>query len=226
MEGFLMTKHVDLFTPEEHLVLAYWLRVKPVDQQRGDDHADDVVCRWGFDCDGNVYSSIDAAVASIVLERVQKRLPQWAGSRPDGHGGHEVLLSRHIRARRSRRVVELTPQHLLSIDWGGSPGYGWPIVYNATWVPLYERYIVTASADGSDAYGACDFALGSFGVSEPTVATAAEIIQGDWEIQLLEHGQQRWGCMFGNGLITKAQATAMADQAWAEKTEEDLDDFG
>ena len=49
-----MTKQVDLFTPEEHIVLADWLRVKPIDQSGGDHYAEDIVCRWGFDCDGNV----------------------------------------------------------------------------------------------------------------------------------------------------------------------------
>ena len=114
---------------------------------------------------------------------------------------------------------------MLSIEWAGAPLYCWPITYNVTWVPLYNRFIVTASADGPDAYGACDFALGSFDGTGSVTSAAAEIIQEDWEIQMLEHEVPRWDCLFGTGLITEAQAVGMADRVWAARSEEDLEDL-
>ena len=68
-----MTKQVDLFTAEEHLVLARWLRQEPLERPVAAVDIDDIVAGWGFDCASDVYASIDAAAASIVLERIQDR---------------------------------------------------------------------------------------------------------------------------------------------------------
>ena len=70
---------VDLFTPDDHAILAEWFRMKtPVFVQE-----DEAISRLGFDRAPDLYRRIDAAVAFIVLERAGQRLPQWSAIRDD-----------------------------------------------------------------------------------------------------------------------------------------------
>jgi hypothetical protein len=41
----------------------------------------------------------------------------------------------------------------------GGPGYPWPESYHVTYIPGLEKFIVTASRDGADAFGCADHAL-------------------------------------------------------------------
>jgi hypothetical protein len=54
-----------------------------------------------------------------------------------------------------------SPEFTLAIDWTMSaPGFSWPVSYHLVWTPIYERFVVTASADCPDAFGYADFVLG------------------------------------------------------------------
>jgi hypothetical protein len=69
---------VDLFTPEEHRILSSWLEVEP-EAECQPPPIKDALRRLGFEDDpGLPYSNVHAAVAFIVLEPVEKRLPQWS----------------------------------------------------------------------------------------------------------------------------------------------------
>jgi len=73
---------VDLFTSDEHAVLAEWFGAEPPSFSKDID-ADEASNRLGFVERPGHYQLIDPAVAFIVLENVEKRLPQWAVVRED-----------------------------------------------------------------------------------------------------------------------------------------------
>src|SRR5215469_10794024 len=69
---------VALFTADEHAIIARWLGRKPVLEARGID-PDEALERLGFHRKpSNLYTTLDAAVAHIVLEGVEDRLPSYA----------------------------------------------------------------------------------------------------------------------------------------------------
>jgi hypothetical protein len=214
MEGFSMAKietsAVDFFTADEHAVLARWFEVEPPADAR---HIvpDQAVSRLGFGEEPDQYRSIDAAVAFIVLERVEQRLPQWACINAE----NVLILAREYRTQIKNRKVLVQPQHLFTINWADSgPGFSWPTAYNVTWLPLYDRFVVTASADSPDAYGYCDFAIGGFGIETPVKEGAKKVICEDWTNQ---EQQRRWAYLFSTGLISQSEANAWADEVWASE---------
>jgi hypothetical protein len=111
---------------------------------------------FGERCEPN--SQTAAAVAHIVLEAIEDRLPCLG------------LLERRrtdLRPKVSRAGSEAataggaSPEFTLAIDWTMSaPGFSWPVSYHLVWTPIYERFVVTASADCPDAFGYADFVLG------------------------------------------------------------------
>jgi hypothetical protein len=73
---------VDLFTPDEHAILAEWFSVKSPALAE-DIMVGEAISKLGFDNAPDLYRRIDAAVAFIVLERAEQRLPQWSAIRDD-----------------------------------------------------------------------------------------------------------------------------------------------
>jgi hypothetical protein len=106
---------VDLFSPDEHAVLADWLGVRPPKCAKGIDPAD-AMARLGFEKEPSHYRLIDAVVAFIVLENAEKRLPGWSALRADG-------------------------------------SFVCALAYYLTWLPRYDHFVVTASADCPGARG-------------------------------------------------------------------------
>ena len=102
-----------------------------------------------------------------------------------------------------------------------APGFSWPVSYHLVWLPIYERFVVTASADCPDAFGYADFALGHFGRDENVGQSVIEIIKGDWMMQRDECGQRRWEEFLHSGLVKKAAVHALADQVWPEIANDD-----
>jgi len=150
------------------------------------------------------------------LERIQGILPQWAMVRDD-----TVTLARQINERMANRTIELLPRDLFTINWADSgPGFSWPIAYFATYVPLYDVYIVTASADSPDAFNVCDVALGHFKASEDIVEASLQIIKKDWSSQYQGWDQQRWAYLFDWNLVSNEKAHEAADEVWNEEDEE------
>ena len=88
------------------------------------------------------------------------------------------------------------------------------MAYYVTWLPYYDRYAVTASADCPDAFGYCDFALGAFGIDTPIKEGARKIICADWSDQHTQGEQQRWAYLFSTELISKQEAEAWAEHVW------------
>ena len=149
-----------LFTDVEHIVLASWFgQQPPIDAARI--KLDEVLVQLGFGKDCRPYSQTSAAVAHILLEAIEDRLPVWACWK-----GDNLIRSRRHREphQKPQRQAALLPSELFAINWASSgPGFDWPVTYNLVWTPIYDRYVVTASADCPDAFGYADFALGHFG---------------------------------------------------------------
>jgi hypothetical protein len=202
---------VSLFTADEHLVFSDWFGVDHPDSGRP---IGDILDEWHIADEIVFYRRTDAAVAQIVLEGIQDRLPTaWASSSG---------LTRTFSDRRAHRRVELWPTHLFTINWANSaPGLSWPVAYKATYIPGFDRTVVTASADSTDAFGVSDIAIGSFGPEVTILQGSHKIIVSDWSSQFASHNQQRWEYLEYTGLVSDAEAQAWADEAWPETREED-----
>src|SRR5262245_42400821 len=178
-----------LFTHDEHAVLSDWFG-QQAPAAAAHVELEDALDRLGFGERCGPYSQTAAAVAHIVLEAIENRLPAWACWK-----GDELICARRYRGpdQKPRRRTVLLPSALFAIDWALSvPGFSWPFSYHLVWTPIYERVVVTASADCPDAFGYADFALGHFGREENVGQSVVGIIKGDWTMQRDECGQQRW----------------------------------
>jgi hypothetical protein len=218
MEGFSMFRRaVDLFTPDEHAILADWFRTKPPGCAQ-DILLQDAAKRLGFTKEPCHYLLNDAVVAYIVLEQVERQLPGWSAITDDG----EFVTERHFRdlsAIPHRKVAVLPPRHL-TINWADSgPGYSWPVAYYVAWLPYYDRFVVTASADCPEGFGYCDFAIGSFGIEKPLKGGARRVICDDWHNLRSAGEQQRCAYLFNTGLISEEEADTWAEEVWPSEIE-------
>lgn len=114
------------------------------------------------------------------------------------------------------------PTHLFTINWASTgPGYSWPNQYNLTWVPLYEQYVVTVSADSPEGLGGyTDLALGSFGPGGDVEDSIRAVIVGDWHTQAMEWDQRRWEYVLEPGLINATTLMEWARQVWKNENED------
>ncbi len=216
----MATKSINLFLPEEDRIISSWLKIEPKADLPEDLTLETALENLGLNQEVSVHSTTDFAVASILLERVQGALPQWASVSDSG-----VKLGRHYRDRAAERTVELTPRHLLTINWADSaPGFSWPEEYRVTYVPLYNVHVVTGSVDSTDLYNVTDFALGHFASKNNALQASAAIVQSEWRNLFQCYDQQRWEYLFDEGLIDFALASDLADEVWGEGDEDDIDD--
>jgi hypothetical protein len=209
-----------LFTNDEHAVLSDWFG-QQAPAAAAHVELEDALAQLGFAERCGPYSQTAAAVAHIVLEAIEDRLPAWAC-----WNGDELIYARRYREpdQKLRRRAALLPNLLFAIDWAMSaPGFSWPVSYHLVWTPIYERFVVTASADCPDAFGYADFALGHFGRDENVGQSVIEIIKRDWMMQRDECGQNRWEEFLDSGLVKKPAVHALADQVWAENDDDDDD---
>jgi hypothetical protein len=208
------TNEDDLFTADEHAILARWFGVEP----RGEANsitAENAINRLGFAEKPAYRTLLDVAVAFIVLRKTEPRLPQWNASR-----GDEVVFAHEYRDRITRpdRRILMQPRPLFEINWAGNaPGSGWAVTYYLTSVPIFRRYVVTASGNNPDALGYCNFALGAFRGDEPIKNAIRDIICADWKLQYDERNQQRWTHPFRAGFVTEVEANEWADDVWEDK---------
>ncbi len=207
-----------LFTDVEHAVLAKWFRQrKPAAAARIT--LDDALAQLGFEEPCEPYSRVAAAVAHVVLEAIEDRLPVWACMR-----GDDLIQSRSYRepSQKPRRRAALLPSELFAINWATSgPGFEWPVSYHLVWIPIHERFVVTASADCDDAFGYADFALGHFGRDKNVGQSVIRIIKRDWIMQRNECSQERWETLLRTGLVKHAAIEMLAEEVWAQDDEEE-----
>ena len=205
---------VDLFTADEELVLSTWFEIdRPPHGRR----VEDIFDGWNIPGEIPDYRRIDTAVAQILLERIQDDLPNWTAL-----AGDRFVIARGNFDRRARRKIELWPHHLLTINWADSgPVFSWPVAYKATYVPVFDRTVVTASADCPESFGGVsDVAIGAFGSETSILEGSRRIIISNWTNQWREHNQKRWVYLFDTGIVSKAEAGAWADEVWGDGVNE------
>ena len=170
------------------------------------------------DCYNNLSEfSIPNAVARIVLSTVQHRLPQWAA-----HGEDGLVFGRYPFGKHAGKL-NILPQFLFGINWASTaPGFSWPVDYYVGYLPFYDVYIVTASADSPDAFGYNDIAIGHFQADDDILNSCERVIRTDWQRQLDEWDQQRWENLWNTGLISRERATKLADCVWGKQTQEEF----
>jgi hypothetical protein len=152
------------------------------------------------------------AVARLVLDGIQNRLPSSA----IGYGG-SVVLTRDYTAKSSRKL-DLLPRFLFQINWANSgPGISWPVAYYLAWLPVYDVFVVTESADSPEALGYCDRALGWFGVDTPVTEGAKRVIAGDWQHRYDEWGQEQWEHFLDAGLVSSGEVWSWAAEVWVNE---------
>ena len=154
-----------LFTAAEFRILARFFGRCPEYRQLGGD-LEQVQ-------DNGACKSLDGAVARIVLERIQHRLPNWMVKDRSG----DWVETRSIARSRTERKVLLRPIFVGAREgFGAGPGCSWFCHYHATWVPLFDRFVVTESGhDGEDR------AMGHFDAARGFDNEALhEIVDADW----------------------------------------------
>ncbi|MEI8033514.1 MAG: hypothetical protein WCH05_09235 [Chlorobiaceae bacterium] len=157
---------------------------------------------------------IPHAVARLALGKIQNRLPQWYCSR-----GDDVMFGREITPHEQRQEA-FFPRALFTINWADSgPGYSWPESYYVTLYPGFNRYVVTASADSTDAHGINDFDVGWFPADCGWIEGSRELLVRYWKGEPFGWDCQRWAYIFDEGEISDETANAWADEAWPDSVE-------
>ena len=215
-----------IFHPLEHAILCDWLQrerppgISGIDIEAQLDGPDDgpVTLKSALYGDTNEFTLANA-VARLVLGAIQQRLPTTAICYTD-----QIVLTRDYNPK-GKRKLDLLPRFLFQINWADSgPGISWPVAYYVTWLPLYDVYIITESADSPDTFGYCDRALGWFDPDTPLEEGAQRVIAGDWQYQHDAWDQQHWEHFWEEGLISSADAWAWAAEIWEDEEDEDWEE--
>ena len=155
----------------------------------------------------------EVAVAQILLSPIQEGLPNWGYVDDDG----SEIISRLPQHRLPDARLNFNPQHICTINWADSgPGFSWPEAYYITYLPSFNCHVVTASRDGTDAYGCTDHAIGFIEGASGSVEVAKQVIINSWINQRNTYDQERWAYLFNEGLIDNSTANAWADEVWSE----------
>jgi hypothetical protein len=160
-----------------------------------------------------------AAVGQVLLHAVRARLPQWSVT-----DGGRVVFARPYRRRAGGQALAFVAQHLFTINWADSgPGLSWPEAYHLIYVPGYERWVVTASQDGDDAWGCTDQAIGFFGGGGERIGRAGAVIRSYWQRRRSENESWPWCYLFDEGLVSRETAEKWRQRVW---TRAELRDAG
>lgn len=163
---------------------------------------------------------IPNAVARLVLQRIQEYLPAWGGADSEG----KFVIARNY-TRKEVALVSFQPQHLFTINWADSgPGFSWPEAYYLVWLPVFERYVVTASQDSPDCYGFEDIAIGWQFFDEDRVGLSKEIIQANWGAVHKPHLEEGWAYLFETGVVSQSEAEDWRNDIWPEESPDDEED--
>jgi hypothetical protein len=205
----------DLFYPQERAILCDYFGIDRPAELRGldvlaptasdDDPEHPVLVEPNAEGEASRYGPANA-VARLLLERVQSRLPQWVG-RKDG----EIVYGRKHRGAKKRRIDPL-PQLLFRINWASSgPGFDWPETYNVIYVPGFGRFVVTASRDSTDLVGYTDTAIGWFDEGMDVLQGCRRVLLEWWKEF---ENYDPWESVGQTGLVSGRKARAWRDEAW------------
>jgi len=213
-----MSNCFGVFHPVEHAILSDWLGVERPDfataidiweEVESDDDAPRQDCiRLRPQSFGPQEEVVANAVARLVLQWTQMRLPQWVALSTKG----ELILGRAYE-KPAPRSVRLAPQFLLEINWAtGWMGMMWPEAYHVTYLPYYHRLVVTCSRDSDDG-GYADNALGHFEADCPLIAGCRDIIVEKWR-KAKQNEQPHWSDFLREGSVWQEDAYRWAEMVW------------
>jgi hypothetical protein len=207
-----LASQIKILTPDEDAIITRWLRPR---SRASIAHLSGAMARLGVNREPcEPYTSLDAAVASVILLPVEQRLPQWTNG---------VVCAREYTDpdRKLLRKVSLSPILLFSINWATSgPGFDWPEAYCLTLLPTHGCYVVTSSADSPECFGYCDFALGSVPAGADVTAAACAVISKNWRRKRRLAPQPPWQNLLKTGTVSAAVAEAMRAKVWRDFREE------
>lgn len=151
------------------------------------------------------------AVARIALDAIQEHLPRWN----EQHGGSRVVAERRI-TRPVPRVISMAPRFLLEVNLAErDEGIYWPEAYYLTYLPGFDRYLVTFSHDAPDIWGYTDLAIVGFPRGDDLEDQVRQAVTGWWWTKYrrnyLDHPAVH-PCRFG--VVSADQALAWRAQVW------------
>ena len=213
----------ELYTDIEHSILSVFLGNHEINTQDLTNPYDfvDLEDTGGITPQTSCYGEkekycLSSAVARIALHSIQNTLPQF---RYISH--EEILEIRKISWQRNSKL-HLRPKHLLEINWATSgPGFPWPESYHLCFIPIYNRYIVTASSDCPDVYGYTDIVIDSFLAEQADSQKLAKSIIKKWWSKQAAQSQERFEEVYAEGVFSADEAEDWADEIWGESDTED-----
>jgi hypothetical protein len=217
----MATSSEHVYSAAEHRLLSWWLGVPPVVPI-------DPKLTWSRalrmlgvrKCPDNGRTKGAAAVARIVLRGIEHRLPVWTGQGLPAEARVKLKMPpRGFISQRARRVL-LVPRLVLAINWANSgPGIAWPSRYHVTFLPLYNRFIVTESQDTDEVHGYYDFAIGHFDVNTPLAQGCEAVLRSAWERERDVCSQEEWSELWEEGAVSGNRARVLRRIIWRGQSE-------
>lgn len=206
---------VTIFTQAEYLAFAQYFGLNPGDASFDDGDIERAITQLGFEDAYGWEWGAEYAVAAIALEPINQRLAHWCVKYQHQDGSAELVEGRTDYKSGEDKIVSLAPLHLFSINWADTaPGIDWPEQYYLTWIPLFDRFLVTASVDTTDVHPYCDRALGHFSKQVNPETQALEFVGNEWKRQTEEGAQDRWEYLTSWDRCSVEDIEALADSIW------------
>ena len=202
----------DLFTADERLVLRGWFANSPKPPTKR------VLAGWKLRTPPPLCSTLDVAVAVILLERVQLRHPRLGAhvvANSDPAGG-TVFAFEQRQPDPGNSIVPLA-RHLFTLRWSDRrvPGQFWPSTYTATPVPGTDRIVLAESDDGESSFPiANDTAIGWVSASDDHPEAIGAVVRRRWSTLRDQAGQARWAAVAQSGLLDDAILATWASTVW------------
>ena len=200
---------VDFFYPREHAILGKYFNLQKklpkcareinpnemISEEDYDESESGIICQPSYG--DHECNSLANAVARIALAPKRMSLPTW--------GGYENGKIFHSRQKENDSLLPCRgfhsePLHVLSINWADSgPGFSWPVKYYISWIPYYERYVVTVSYDCPLLEGYLDLAIGYLSLGAEIETDLKGLILDDWnhKAEFLE----AWADCINQGIV-------------------------
>lgn len=169
-----------------------------------------------FELSGSYASDLSIATAKILLQPIEDTLPNW-GCFDD----ENLILGREGIERLSNDPYEnLQPELVFTINWADSgPGVSWPEAYHITHIPGFNKYIVTASRDSTDAWHCTDHSIGFVDGNLSKIEAARILITQFWAY-CFENYEMQWAYLFESGLAHSSDAHLWAREVYINAADE------
>ncbi len=201
-------------------MISAWLKVPPPSAAK-DVSVEEALDRLGTPEVHEPHTRLAAAVAAIALEDCRNELPNWTAVRvSDGQ-----LLEARPRPpewRSGRRPEAPASNHLFTINWATSgPGFDWPAMYRATWMPRYNVFVLTTSHDTDEIFGTCDAAIGHIEPGQSEVLRGGHVVRDFWQRLVTQFDSSRFESVLREGQMRAVHVEALANEVWGGQEDEE-----